>query len=145
MHATSRSSHRHRPCRRGMAAAELAILLSVLAFILLASTDFARLFYDYVTITNCASNGAIYGCQDPTFANDTAGIKAAAVLDGAALNPALSTSDVSTMPGTDANGDPFIAVTVTHTFTTLIAYPGIPHTMSLSRTVQMRVCPDTPG
>jgi hypothetical protein len=120
-------------------------MLAVLTFILLASTDFARLFYAYVTVTNCASNGAVYGSQDSSYASNQAGIKAAAVLDGASLSPAVTTDNVSSSTGTDANGNPYVAVTVSYTFSTLISYPGIPHTTTLSRTVQMRVLPDTPN
>ena len=131
--------------RRGAAAAELAILLTVLAFILVASVDFARAFFTYLTITNCAYDGAVYGSQDATYAADSAGIKAAAVKDGGSLRPALTASNVTPATTTDADGNPCVKVTVTYTFTTLITYPGIPHTTALSRTVQMRVSPDVPS
>jgi Flp pilus assembly protein TadG len=135
-----------RAVRRGAAAAELALLGTLMAFILVASTDFARVFYAYLTITQCARNGAVYGSQDATYAAKTSEIKNAAIKDGGSLSPALTTSNVSNPTiGTDADGNSTISVTVTYTFTTLVAYPGIPSSTSLSRTVEMRVCPDVPS
>jgi Flp pilus assembly protein TadG len=145
MYAASNSSPRRRPRRRAAAAAELAILGSVLAFILVASVDFARVFFAYLTITNCAYDGAVYGSQDTTHSTDTTGIKSAAVQDGGSLSPALAAANVSSSTGSDANSDPYVAVTATYSFTTLVTYPGIPHTMPLSRTVKMRVLPGVPG
>jgi Flp pilus assembly protein TadG len=135
-----------RPARRGgAAAAELAIAVSVLAFILVASTDFARVYYSYLTITNAAYNGVVYGSQDSSHTSDSSGIKAAALRDAGTLSPALTSSNVTTSTGNDADGNAYLAVTVSYTFTTIVTYPGIPHTMSLSRTVQMRVLPSTPS
>jgi hypothetical protein len=118
---------------------------SLLAFILVASVDFARVFFNYVTITNCAYNGAMYGSQTTANSTNTSGIQNAAVKDGSSLSPAVAAADVSSSTGTDASGNSYVSVTATHTFTTLLTYPGIPHTMSLSRTVQMRVLPNTPS
>ena len=44
--------------RRGGAAAELALLLPLLVFVLIVAIDFCRLFFHYTTITNAARNGA---------------------------------------------------------------------------------------
>jgi hypothetical protein len=145
MYMARLSSHGRNVRRRAAAAAEVAMLGSVLAFVLVASADFARAFFTYLTITNCAYNGAVYGSQDSAHSTDTTGIKAAAVKDGASLTPALASADVSSTTGTDANSDPYVAVTVTHSFSTLVTYPGITHTMTLSRTVQLRVLPSYPG
>jgi Flp pilus assembly protein TadG len=129
--------------RRAAAAAELAVVAApVLCLILVAATDFARLFFAYETITDCASNGAIYGSTDATYASNSAGIKAAALADATSLSPQPS---VSSTTATDANGNPCVKVTVSYTFTTLVPYLGIPSTVKLSRTVQMRVLQDTPN
>jgi Flp pilus assembly protein TadG len=132
--------------RRAAAAAEIAILGSVLALVMVISIDFARLFLTYLTVTNCAYAGAMYGSQDTTHSTNTTGIQSAAVAEGASLSPALASANVSSTTGNDANSDPYVSVTVTYSsFTTLITYPGVPHTMTLSRTVQMRVTPSVPG
>jgi Flp pilus assembly protein TadG len=119
----------------------MALLAPVLIFILVAGTDFARLFYDFVTVTSCARNGALYGCQDTTHSTDTAGIKTAAQSDGSSLSSLPSVSSSTTTVG----GNSYVSVTVTYTFTTIITYPGIPSSVTLSRTVQMRVVQNTPS
>jgi Flp pilus assembly protein TadG len=137
-----RRNNAGRAARRGAAAAELAVIVApVLAFVLVAGTDFARVFYSYLTITSCARNGALYGCQGTTCSTDTTGIQTWALKDVSGLS---STPGVSSSTGTDADGKPYVAVTVTYTFTTLVTYPGIPHTMNLSRTAQMRVVQSVP-
>ena len=50
--------------RRGSAAVEFALLLPFIAFLYVAGTDFARVFYYSQMIENCARNGAIYA-SDP--------------------------------------------------------------------------------
>ena len=52
--------------RRGAAAAELAVMLPVLTLLLVIAVDIARLFHAYVTITNCARNGAIWASSPTT-------------------------------------------------------------------------------
>ena len=49
-----------RPVPAGLAAVELAGLLPVLCFIALVATDFGRAFYAWVTVADCARNGALY-------------------------------------------------------------------------------------
>src|SRR5271156_3880773 len=118
--------------RRGMAATELALVLTpVLAFIMVAGTDFTRVFYYCQTITSCARNGALYGCQSTLNSTSTANIQTAALADAAGLS---TQPGVSSSTGTDANGHPYVAVKVTYSFTTLVNYPGIAHTVNLSRT-----------
>ncbi len=55
--------------RQGGAAAELALMLPVLTFILIVAIDFCRLFYAYNVITNCARNGALW--QSGPYSNST--------------------------------------------------------------------------
>ncbi|HXG12068.1 MAG TPA: TadE/TadG family type IV pilus assembly protein [Gemmataceae bacterium] len=127
--------------RRGATAVELAILLPFLAFILVAAVDFARVYYHYLTITNCARCGALYGSRDPKHAADEAGIKAAALADAANLSPI---PEVASRTGTDPAGHPCIEVTVTYPFQTVTKYPGIPSSITLKSTVQMRIAPELP-
>src|SRR5262245_23194902 len=74
--------------RRGAAAVELPVLLPFLAFLFVAGVDFARVFYHYLTITNCAANGAEYGSLDSAHSVDASGIEAAALKDATNLTPA---------------------------------------------------------
>ena len=43
-----------------------------------------------------------------------------------------------TYTGTDAAGNPYVQVTVSWTFGTITGYVGIPKSVTLTRTVQMR-------
>jgi Flp pilus assembly protein TadG len=149
MHDSISSARRR--SRRAAASAELALLLPFLMFAFIAAFDFSRVFYYSLTITNCARNGAQYGSQSPTYAANTAGIKAAALADASSLNPAATVDDPVT--GTDAAGNPYIKVTVHYSFTTIGLYPsasnpftlsGFSDPLALTRTVQMRVAPATP-
>jgi hypothetical protein len=134
-----------------MAATELALVLTpILAFSLVAGTDFARLFNTYLTVTSCARNGALYGCLDTTYANDTTGIANAAVADGTSLSPALATSNVTSSTAS-ISGKTYVVVTVTYKFRPLINYPAMNYStdgtgayVSVSRTVKMLVAQDTP-
>ena len=106
---------------------------------LLFTVDFARLFYHYSIVTNCARNGALYG-SDPLAAGESnyATLSAAALADASDLSPQPT---VTSTTGTDSFGNTYVAVTVKYAFQTLITYPGIPATMTVSRTVQMEVIP----
>src|SRR5262245_57293809 len=84
---TDRPTTRMAP-RRAAAAVELALLLPLLALLLVISVDFARLYYHYMTITNCARNGAMWLC-DPVAQSFSkyATVDAAARADATNLDP----------------------------------------------------------
>ncbi len=128
--------------RSGVAAAELAVLLPFLCLLFVGAVDFARVFYFYITVTNCARNGALYGSIDPTHAADTTGIQNAALADAQSLSVK---PNITSKTGNDANGDPYVAVNATYTFQTITNYPGILNSVNLSRTIQMRVTPVLPN
>lgn len=130
--------------RRGVAAVELAILLPFLTFIALATIDFCRVFYYAMTVENCARNGAVYASEVFNTDAQYASIAAATISDGQSLRPAMSTANVSTANATDADGNAVIRVTVTYTFNTITSYPGIPSSVTLTRTEQARVAPAAP-
>jgi Flp pilus assembly protein TadG len=129
--------------RRGTAALEMGIVLPPLVFLALAVVDFGRVYYYTGVITNCARNGAMYA-SDPLAqaASPYVSITQAALADASNLSPSPT---VSSSSGTDASGNAFVAVTVNYTYNTIVNYPGIPATSSLSRTVQVRVAPTTPN
>jgi len=126
----------------GVAAVELAILLPFLCFLFVVAVDFARIFYFSLTVTNCARNGALYASSDPNAAVDKNGIETAARRDAGNLKAkdltVTSTPNSTTSPT-------FVAVTVTYPFTTITTYPGVPHTMTITRTVKMTVSPLVPN
>jgi Flp pilus assembly protein TadG len=127
---------RHYRARRGGAAVELAVSLPVLAFLMVITIDFARVFHHALVLTNCARNGAVYGSYNPDRAVDTAGITTAARKDAGDLP---EVPGVTSVTGMDAAGIPYVRVTVTCPFRTVTNYPGVPAYLVVSRTVQMRV------
>ena len=138
-HSSPRSWDR----RDGSAATEMALLLPMLGMLFLFTIDFARLYYHYSIVTNCARNGALYG-SDPTAAAESqySDITSAALADASDLSP---TPTVNSTNGTDSSGNPYVQVTVTYPFTTISNYPGLSNPINLTRTVQMRVAPATPN
>lgn len=125
--------------RGGVAAVELALLLPLLAFLFAIAVDFARIFYYSQIIENCARNGAICGSNLTSAQSPYSSIQDAALADAANLTPQPT---VTSTNGTDAGGNPYVQVTVSWQFQSLTSLPGIPSTVNLSRTVQMRVAPN---
>jgi Flp pilus assembly protein TadG len=130
-----------------VAAAEMAVVLPTLLFMVLATIDFGRAFYYSAVLYNCARNGAMYASAPGSQSQSPyANVTAAAQADASWLNPLPTVDDPlycataggsynTTVPIT--NG--FVQVRVNMTFTTIINYPGIPHTTSFSRAVRMRM------
>lgn len=127
--------------RTAAATVELAVLLPLLVFLMGIGVDYARVFSPYTTITNAARSGALYGSAGPGRSTDDAGMRAAALADAAHLDPP---PEVLVSRVTDGDGDTHVEVTVLWTFQTVTGIPGIPSTVNLSRTVQMRVAPGVP-
>jgi Flp pilus assembly protein TadG len=136
-----RPSYRRR--RRGAASVELVLVLPLLLLFFLIAMDFARLYYHYTIVTNCARNGALYG-SDPAAAPEShyATLGDAALADAADLSPQPTVTSTS---GTDSSKNAYIEVTVVYPFTTISNYPGLPNPIQLSRTVRMRVAPAAPN
>jgi Flp pilus assembly protein TadG len=127
----------------GASAVELALLLPLLALLFLATVDFARLYYHYTVINNCARNGALYAC-DPTAAAESPypDLTTAALADATDLSPQPTVTSQNT---TDPAGNPCVDVTVSYTFNTITNYPGLPGPVTLTQTVRMRVVPASPN
>jgi len=144
----------------GVALVELAVALPVLIAVLVGVADLARVFYYSIEVTAAARAGAQYAAFSTGHATQTANIRAAA--QSAAPNIGIVAANVT--PGApvcvcaanDGSGQPWstvscssscgtghlmetVTVTVTRTFTTLARIPGIPSTLTLSRSVTMRV------
>jgi Flp pilus assembly protein TadG len=117
----------------------MALMLPVMAFILVATIDFARVNRIAVAITWCARDGAAYGSANAANSLNTAGIQTAALADAASLSP-QPTITSTTGSITDSGGTyTYVDVTATCTFSTIATYPGIPSTYDVSRTVRMQV------
>jgi len=130
------------PRRMGAVVVELAILLPLLVFLFLVATDFARVFYFSLTLTNCARAGAIYA-SDPTLMAESpfASAEEAALADATNISPPPKITQAN---GVDAVGRSYVEVTAKHSFTTITGFPGIPNTLNLERTVRLYVSAKSP-
>jgi Flp pilus assembly protein TadG len=131
---------RPRARRPATATVELALLVAPLFLVFLMAADYSRIFYHAQVVTNCARNGALYGCGDPTHSVDGDGISAAALADALDLSPAPT---ITSTTGSDADGN-YVEVTATYTFRTVVNYPVIPASTTITRTERMRVSPVIP-
>jgi Flp pilus assembly protein TadG len=128
--------------RAGAAMVEMVMILPMFSFVLVASADFSRAFHDYVTITDSARNGALFASQNPTLAspNYLSGTTSAATVDASGMK---TTPTVSLASGSLGPGNNYVDVTVSNPFSTLTPYPGISSSITLTRTIRMRVQPTT--
>ena len=133
--------------RQGGAAAELALMLPVLCFILIVAIDFCRLFYHYNVITNCARNGALWA-SDPLANSGVnpsqspyANVEDAALAD--ANNLAAPAPTVTQSPSGVPAAGTTVSVTVSYQFNLVSSYLGF-GSVNLSRSVAMRVQPQIP-
>jgi len=136
------SQPQNRGRRYGVAAVETAFLLPLLAFLFAIAVDFAQIYFFSTTIMNCARNGAVYAC-DPVVAAQSpyTSLEQAALADASSLSPQPT---VTSANGTDGNGQPYIEVTVSYPFQTLLPYPNLPNPYPIARSERMRVVPKVP-
>lgn len=136
----------------GAAVIEMAVITPLLLLMVLGVADFGRVLYRAITLSHAARAGAAYGAQSNWFTVDAAGIQQAAEEDAQNIGAITVTSQpvcectggtpVSCTGGSCAGyGVPrvFVQVTTTQTFQTVVPYPGIPNTVSLTRTAKVRV------
>jgi Flp pilus assembly protein TadG len=145
----------------GQSLVEVALMLPFLLLLLLGVIEIGRFLYIGILIGNAARAGVAYGTQSLVKSVDTAGITAAVVSDFQNNGPNVSnltvTSSVScgcdssgtittaactgVGAGTCAAGQWTVTVTVTAsgTFYALFNYPGIPPSISISKTAVMQV------
>lgn len=120
-------------CDSGASIVEFAVLLPFLAFLLVGLIDFGRYTYCGILAANAARAGVQYGAQNLQTAEDTTGIKNAALKDAQNLpNLQASPSPYCLSAGavaacTTSGAVPYLKVVASGTFTPLIKYPGLPN------------------
>jgi Flp pilus assembly protein TadG len=138
----------------GASIVEMAFLLPILLLLLIGLIDFGRAYYLSTEVSSAASAGALYGCQNTAAAQDTTGIKSAAIADAPNVSgltvPTVSvvcecsgsTASVScTTPGCSSSSHmiEWLTVGTSATYKPLFPYPGIPSSITLSGQATMRV------
>lgn len=136
--------------RAGNSFMETALLVPAMLMLCCGVMDFARVVYAGIEIAGAARAGVQYGALTPGNSGDTAGMVQAALNDASDLGPTVtaSASDYCVCSGstvdcnsTCADGstpDGYVSVTANYTFNSLLAYPGLPSNVVLSRTAKMR-------
>jgi Flp pilus assembly protein TadG len=137
---------------RGQSYVEFAVAVPVLAFILIIVVTLGRLFYTYIGIINAARAGAQYGSNSVITAADAAGMKAAAKQDGANVANLTVTASQCTCGTVTASipacssgfctNDPqgnYVVVNAQAPFSTVLAFPGVPSSITLKSQAVMQV------
>jgi Flp pilus assembly protein TadG len=139
--------------QRGQSAVELAMVTPVLIVLLLGAADMGRAFYFGIAANSAARAGAQYGSQSVITAADSAGMRAAAQTDAANISglsvtasqcTCASSSTVSACPSsycTDSPSATYVEVDTQVPFHTVVTYPGIPSSITLSGKAIMQVQP----
>lgn len=139
----------------GVAIIEFTIMLPLLVLMLIPMVDFGRLAYFAIEVSSAARAGVQYGAQSTTTAANTALIRQAAQQDATDLPVTLTViptypyncqcSDGSTPAACTASACSgssliqYVKVNTSATVTTLLPYPGLPASFSLSGQAIMRV------
>jgi Flp pilus assembly protein TadG len=128
--------------RRAVAAVELVCILPVLLLLALGATDFGRVIYTYLVVSNAARCGAEYGCMHKVTplseADWQTNVRAAVDAEVASVpgyEPQQVEAHASWTPET--NGLYSAAVEVTYPFKMVVKWPGIPSPLLLHHRVEM--------
>jgi Flp pilus assembly protein TadG len=167
----ARANMRIRRPQAGQNLLELGLLLPIFLLLLMGIFDLGRYMYLYILVGNAARAGAAYGAQNLGLSGDGPGIQAAAQNDyqsnggvstlnvnssvscgcdsagttslasacvGAGVAPGGGNAGICQTPG---HWVVVLSVTASGTFSALFPYPGLPASINVSDTAQMRVAP----
>ena len=144
----------------GAAIVELALVAPFLILLTIGIIDIGRFAHESITIGNAARAGAEFGAYSSVNSTNAPAIASAAQAD--ATDVSLLPTDVSSTmycscgatPGTTVTTcnptptcassdhlDSFVSVTVTKSFSSLINYPGIASTLTLTKTATQEISP----
>lgn len=139
--------------QRGTALVEFALVTPLLCLLLCGSIDLGRIFYASIEVANAAHAGAAYGARTVSLANDTAGMKTAALNDAPDYSSNItavgsytcqceaSSTFVNCITGYTACGSaPLIFVTVTASMQVhpMIPWPGVPNPVTINSSATIR-------
>jgi Flp pilus assembly protein TadG len=134
------SGFRDRFQARGAAAAELAMVLPLLCFMAVATVDYGRAMSVAIALEDGARNGALYLSQSRVKQALAESLPPYTSVDQVVLAAVGDLSPAPTVvPHTEVidSERSLVTVTVSTTFTPLGWYPGLPRSVSLSRSCSM--------
>ncbi|MEY3172098.1 MAG: hypothetical protein RLZZ436_11 [Planctomycetota bacterium] len=128
------SNHR----RKGVVLIELAFCLPLLILLLLGCIDVGRFTLRYICLTNAASEAATFASlnapgQFGGVAAWIAAIQQRAITESALLSPPLLPAEITVDTSVLESG--LVSVQVQSSFETIVDWPGLPHTWTLTRKV----------
>jgi len=144
---------------RGSAILELVVMVPFFILLLLGTVEIGTYMYDGIEVANAARAGVQYGAQSLTLAGDTTGIANAAVADAKDIKLATgnvtsatmctcdfdgtvtSCSGASTCSGSLSARNMYLSDTVTMTFVPIVAFPGLPSSLSIVKVAKQVVTP----
>jgi Flp pilus assembly protein TadG len=130
---------------KGQAMAEFALLLPMLLTLVLGGADFARAFSAYVEVGNMAREAAHYASQTLTTADVTNPLNKQKIIQtaldeaGWSSGPDVSVTPTQNTETYDGLTFHYVKVTVNYKFHPLFPVPPIPSSITMHRTVRMRV------
>lgn len=138
------AQHSQHAPRSGAAAVELAVALPLLLLLLLGCIDVGRFALRYICLTNAASEAATFASLNaPGQFGDVSGwiaaIQQRAITESALLDPPLTTTEITVDTSVLAGG--LVSAQVESSFETLIPWPGLPHTWTMTRKVVLSQTP----
>ena len=147
-----RKQFTRRTGRSGTIMVELALVAPLLLLMVAGGADFARVYFNSVTLSNAAGAGAFYGSQSNVYSVHDTQMQQVAQNDANDLGAITTSSShycdcpngtkVDCITGSCPNyGAPRVYVS-THaekTFKPLLPFPGVPRSVKAGRTAYFRV------
>lgn len=136
---------------QGISLVEMALVIPFLLLIVIGVVDFGRAYYLYNEVVGAAHAGAIYGSQFPTDttgmqtagtnnAPDVSGISVSATYGCECLDGTSASASCSSAPSCSSSNNEvyYVHVTASATYTPLVPWPGVPSSVPMSETVEVR-------
>src|SRR5688572_4349883 len=149
----TRARRRGRRHEFGHAAVELALITPVLMVLTVGAFDFGRIFYYTMAVTGAAHAGAQWGSMSAANASNTAGMTTRVENHAPGLGVTASPAPTRICRCGNGTATPnpqacnvgctgtlriYASVTARRTFSPIARIPGIPSTITIVRTAQMR-------
>jgi Flp pilus assembly protein TadG len=136
---------------RGQSLLELALVLPILLLLLIGTIEVGRFSYYSILVSSAARAGAQYGAQSLATALDTVGMTTAAKNDAQSIaGLTITANQVCGCSGAKLGACPaicvlpnhplvYVQVSVSGKFNSVFSYPGIPKSITVNSTEEMRV------